>query len=107
MTAGTECLLLVHLLRHFLYLLEEGKLSDFNLSFIANWLGKKSKGCYCHAEEQARSLTVLYSNKLGERAYNKIAPMLWLPVAHQACKILTRRHLLAVSFSQASMIGGN
>jgi len=48
---------------------------------------------------------VLYSNKLGERAYNEIAPMLWLPVAHQACKILTRRHLLAVSFSQASMTG--
>ena len=73
-----------------LSLLEEGKLSEFDLSFLHNWLEKKSKGRYCRADEQARSLTVLYSNKLGERAYSEMAPMLGLPVARQARKIRSK-----------------
>ena len=33
---------------------------------------------------------MLYSNKLGERAYSEITPMLGLPVARQACKIRSK-----------------
>ena len=67
--------------------LEENKLSDFDLSFLKNWIGKKAKGRYYHADEQARNLTVLYSNKLGEKMYSTTAPLLGLPCARQARKI--------------------
>ena len=40
-------------------LLEEQKLSDFDLSFLENWLGKKEKGRFFKADEQARSLAIL------------------------------------------------
>lgn len=52
-----------------LTLFEENKLSDFDMSFLSNWLGKKAKGRFHRADEQARSLAILYSNKLGEKLY--------------------------------------
>ena len=68
-------------------LFEEKKLSDFDTSFLKNWLGKKAKGKYYHADEQARSLAVLYSNKLGEKMYTTTAPLLGLPTVRQARRI--------------------
>ena len=65
-------------------LLEEQKLSEFDMSFLQNWLGKKSKGRYFKADEQARNLAILYSNKLGEKIYTTTAPLLGLPSARQA-----------------------
>ena len=61
-------------------LLEEQKLSEFDMSFLQNWLGKKSKGRYFKADEQARNLAILYSNKLGEKMYTTTAPLLGLPM---------------------------
>ena len=67
--------------------LEENKLSTFDTNFLKNWIGKKAKGRHYHADEQARSLTILYSNKLGEKMYSTTAPILGLPSARQARKI--------------------
>ena len=68
-------------------LLNEKKLSEFDLSFLQNWVGKKSKGQYFRADEQARNLAILYSNKLGEKMYTTTAPLLGLPSARQARRI--------------------
>ena len=68
-------------------LIQSGDLSQFDFSFLSNWLVKKSQGNLCHADEQARALAVLYSNKLGEITYSQIAPMLALPSARQARRI--------------------
>ena len=70
-----------------LRLLEEGKLSDFDMSFLQNWLHKKDKGRVARADEQARNLAVLFSNRLGEKMYTTTAPMLGLPSARQARRI--------------------
>ena len=70
-----------------LHLLDEGKLSDFDMSFLQNWLHEKDKGRVAHADEQARNLAVLYSNHLGEKMYTTTAPMLGLPSARQARRI--------------------
>ena len=48
-------------------LIAENKLSDFDLSFLQNWMHKKEKGRFARADEQARNLAILYSNKLGEK----------------------------------------
>ena len=40
-------------------LIVDKKLSSFDLSFITNWAAKKSKGQFCRADVQARSLAVL------------------------------------------------
>ena len=65
-------------------MLEENKLSEFDMSFLKNWVGKKAKGRHYRADEKARSLAILYSNKLGEKMYRKTAPLFGLPSARQA-----------------------
>ena len=42
-----------------LHLLDEGKLSDFDMSFLRNWLHKKDKGRVAHVE-QAHSLAAKF-----------------------------------------------
>ena len=74
----------------FIALMEQGKLSTFDYSFLANWLQKKLKGRYARADEQARKLAILYSNKLGEKMYTTTAPLLGLPEARQARRIHSR-----------------
>lgn len=70
-----------------LHLFDEGKLSDFDMSFLQNWLHKKDKGRVARADKQACNLYVLYSNRLGEKMYTTTAPMLGLPSARQARRI--------------------
>lgn len=48
-----------------------------------NWIGIKVKGRHYRADELARSLAMLYSNKLGEKTYRTTAPLLVLPCACQ------------------------
>ena len=67
-----------------LELLEANKLSEFDLGFLNNWLGKKVKGRYHHASDQARNLAILLSNHLGEKMYTTIAPLMGLPLSRQA-----------------------
>ena len=71
-------------LHHFI---ETGKVSDFHLSFIQNWTGKKVHGRHCKADEQARALAVLYSNRLGQKTYSELAPILGLPGLRQIQKL--------------------
>ena len=40
-----------------------------------------------HADDQARNLAILLSNKLGEKLYTTTAPILGLPLARQAQRI--------------------
>ena len=49
-----------------LKLSNKNKLSEFDLSFVDNWLAKKVNGRYFHVGEQARNVAVLLSNRLGE-----------------------------------------
>ena len=70
-----------------IYLLSSESLNDFDLSFLNNWLSKKIKGKYYRANEQARSLAILLSNKLGEKMYSTIAPMMGMPSHRQAQRI--------------------
>ena len=65
-------------------------LSEFDCSFLSNWLGKKHKGRMHHADEQARSLAILLSNKLGEKLYSTVAPMMGLPSHRQAQRIRSK-----------------
>ena len=62
-------------------------LTDFDLHFLDNWLGKKIKRKYYHAGEQARSFAILLSNRLGEKMYSTIASMMGLPLANQAQRL--------------------
>ena len=71
-------------------LMEENRLTDFDTKFIKNWMGKKAKGKFFRADEQARNLAVLYSNKLGERMYTITAPIMGLPCARQAKRITAK-----------------
>ena len=73
-------------------LIVDNKLSDFDISFITNWVGKKAKGQYYRADLQARSLAVLYCNRLGQKTYNELSPILGLPCLRQAQR--TKRKLL-------------
>ena len=66
------------------------ELSEFDASFLSNWVQKKAKGCTWRADEQARSLAVLYSNKLGQKMYKELAPLLGLPSVRQAQKIRSK-----------------
>ncbi len=50
----------------------------------------KLKGRYFHADEQAGSLAILLSNKLGYKMYSTVAPMMGLPLARQARKVRTQ-----------------
>ena len=68
-------------------LIEENKSSSFDMSFIQNWVQKKAHGQYCRADAQARALAVLYSNRLGEKTYSKLAPILALPRVWQAQRL--------------------
>ena len=61
--------------------------NKLDLNFISTWLGKKDKGRFYRADEQARRLAILYSNKLGENMYTATTPLLGLPTARQARKI--------------------
>ena len=60
---------------HFLFLVQlqnmivKKELSEFDALFLSNWVQKKAKGRIWRADEQARSLAVLYSNKLGQKMY--------------------------------------
>ena len=63
------------------------ELSEFDASFLSNWVQKKAKGRTWRVDEQARSLAVLYSNKLGQKMYKELAPLLGLPSVRQAQKI--------------------
>ena len=47
-----------------MHLLDNGKLSQFDMSFSSNWLQKKSKGHAHKADQQTGSVVVLY--RLGE-----------------------------------------
>ena len=73
-------------------LIANKQLSEFDLSFLTNWTGKKANGQYYRADIQARALAVLYCNKLGERNYNELSPLLGLPCLRQVQKI--KRKLL-------------
>ena len=66
------------------------ELSEFDASFLSNWVQKKAKGRTWRADEQARSLAVLYSNKLGQKIYKELAPLLGLPSVRQAQKIRSK-----------------
>lgn len=68
-------------------LMEQRKLSTFDCSFLENWLQKTFKGRYARADEQARKLAILYSNKLGEKMYTTTAPLLGLPKIRQTRRI--------------------
>ena len=72
----------------FISLLEENKLSAFDLSFLQNWIHKK--GRYATADDQACKLAILYSNRLGEKMYTTTAPLLGLPSARQARRICAK-----------------
>ena len=72
----------------FLQLIQDHKLSQFDMSFLSNWVGKKMHGKHYHADDQARNLAILLSNKLGaEKLYTTTAPILGLPLARQAQRI--------------------
>ena len=71
-------------------LLEQNKLSDFDLSFLQNWTQKKAKGKNWKADEQARALAILYSNKLGKKNYSELAPILGIPRERQAQRIRSK-----------------
>ena len=68
-------------------LFEEQKLTDFDINFLQTWLKKKDKGRHARADQQARNLVILLSNKLGEKMYTTLAPILGLPKARRARKI--------------------
>ena len=68
-------------------LFNTNSLSEFDTSFLSNWLGKKGGHCFFHTDEQARNLAVLLSNRLREKMYSTIAPMMGLPGARQAQRI--------------------
>ena len=70
-----------------LKLFDENKLSEFDLNFLDNWLAKKVNGRYFHAGEQARNLAILLSNRLGEKLYSTVAPMMGLPLTRQAQRL--------------------
>ena len=75
-----------------LQLFETNKLSEFDLKFLENWLGKKVRGRFFHATEQARSLAILLSNRLGEKLYSTVAPMMGLPAARQVQRLRAKEH---------------
>ena len=62
-------------------------MADFDISFMENWVNKKAKGCYCRADVQARSLAVLYCNKLGQKTYSEVSPLLGLPGVRQVQRL--------------------
>ena len=70
-----------------LNLFDENKLSCFDFNFLKNWLNKKSKGKYGKADDQARNLAVLFSNKLGETMYTSVAPIMGLQSFRQVQRI--------------------
>ena len=70
-----------------LQLVQDQKLSQFDMSFLKNWVGKKMHGRNYHADDQAKNLAILLSNKLGEKLYTTTAPILGLPLARQAQRI--------------------
>lgn len=73
-------------------LIADNKLSDFDISCITNWVGKKAKGQHYRADSQAYSLAVLYCNRLGQKTYNELSLILGLPYLRQVQKI--KRKLL-------------
>lgn len=82
--------------QHILFLVElqkmivDKQLSEFDASFLRNWVQKKVNGCIWKADEQAGSLAILYSNKLGQKTYKELAPLLGLPSVQQARKIRSK-----------------
>ena len=70
-----------------LRLFDEEKLNEFDINFLNTWLLKKDKGMYARADQQVRNLMILLSNKLGEKMYTTLAPVLGLPNSRQARKV--------------------
>lgn len=66
------------------------ELTEFDFNFLSNWLEKKHKGRLHHADEQARSLAILLSNRLGEKLYLTFAPMMGLPSHRQVQRIRSK-----------------
>lgn len=54
-------------------------------------MNKKSKGKYSKADDQARNLAILFSNKLGETMYTSVAPILGLQSFRQAQRIRAKK----------------
>lgn len=54
---------------------------------MENWVSKKAKGRYCRADAQARSLAVLYCNRLGQKTYSEVSPLLGLPGVRQVQRL--------------------
>ena len=68
-------------------LLNSNSLSEFDFNFLSNWISKKCKGRNHYADEQARSLAILLSNRLGEKLYSTVVPIMGLPLHRQAQRI--------------------
>lgn len=66
------------------------QLSEFDASFLNNWVQKKAKRRIWRSDEQARSLAILYSNKLGQKTFKELAPLLGLPSVRQTQKIRSK-----------------
>ena len=64
-------------------LIIEKKLTDFDISFMENWVNKKAKGHYCRADAQAHSLAVLYWDK----KHSEVSPLLGLPGVRQVQRL--------------------
>ena len=73
-----------------LKLFEFNKLTEFDMNILSNWLEKKSNGRFYKADQQAKRLAILFSNKLGGKMYTTTAPLLGLPTFRQAKKICAR-----------------
>ena len=83
MTVGQLIQHLKSFFKTLLQLVRDHKLSQFDMSFLSNWVGKKMHGRNYHADDQARNLAILLSDKLGEKLYTTMAPILGLPLARQ------------------------
>ena len=70
-----------------LQLIRDHKLSQFDMNFLSNWIGKKMHGRKYRADDQARNLAILLSNKLGDKLYTTTALILGLPLARQTRRI--------------------
>jgi len=77
-------------LRNLHLLIEDGKLSTFDTSFLSHWSSKKLNGRNSRADEQARAMAVLYCNRLGQKTYSELAPILGLPGLRQAQRIKSK-----------------
>ena len=65
-----------------LKLFNESKLSQIDLNFLrVSWLGKKVNDKSFHAGDQARNLGIPLSNRLGEKIYITMVPIMGLTLS--------------------------